>query len=259
MSHDPTPLSPDSGTPPEALVPPAWFADRCAKIGVTLEEGDAERIGAYLGMLLDENTRVNLTGIREPEAAWEKHALDALGLLQVVHEAQPSGPRLAIADVGTGGGVPGIILALVLPDADVTLIDSTAKKTSFLERAIEALGLNNCTVLTQRVEKLAGYPVGRYRDRFDLVVARALAKVSVASELCVPLARVDGLVALIKGQRAGEELEEAKTALYELHTHHIGTIETSTGRIVVLEKTRKTPKKYPRPEGEPSRRPIGSP
>lgn len=239
------------------LAIPDWFEPRCDELGVSLEPGDTERIGAYLALLLDENTRMNLTAIREPEAAWEKHALDALSLLALAAQASPAGDRLAIADVGTGGGVPGMILAIVIPNADVTLIDSTAKKTDFLARAAADLGLTNCRAVNGRAETLGAHPSGELRDAFDLVIARAVARISILSELCVPMAREGGLLGFVKGQRAQEELDEARKALYELHTHHAGTIETPTGRIVVLEKTRRTPKKYPRPAGEPNRRPIG--
>ena len=89
------------------------------------------------------------------------------------------------------------------------------------------------------------------------VEIRALGRIAVASELCVPLAREGGIVALIKGQKADEELTEAKAALHMLHAVHTGTIDTKTGRIVILEKTRRTPKVYPRRDGEPKRSPLG--
>lgn len=224
---------------------------------MSLEAGDAERIGRYLALLLDENTRMNLTAIRDPEAAWERHALDALSLLGVISQANPPASPIRIADVGTGGGVPGMILALALPDAQITLIDSTAKKTAFLQRAADELGLSNVRVVTARAESAGAYPRGELRDSFDVVVARAVARISILAELCVPLAREGALIAMIKGQRADDEMLEAKQALYELHAGHVGTVDTPTGKIIVLEKSRRTPKKYPRPPGEPNRNPIG--
>ncbi|MEO0511767.1 MAG: 16S rRNA (guanine(527)-N(7))-methyltransferase RsmG [Planctomycetota bacterium] len=245
----------------DPLPVPASFADRCSEIGVELEPGETDQIGRYLALLLDANARVNLTAIKTPDAAWDRHALDALTLLGVLADCEPKGDRLSIADVGTGGGVPGIIIAVARPDADVTLIDATAKKTAFLETAVDALGLTNCRVVTGRAEDLGAFQTpggrGEMRDAFDVVVARAVARVAVASELCVPLARELGRVILVKGAKAPEELEDAKRALYELHAVPLGIVETPTGRLVVIEKTRRTPKRFPRRSGEPARCPIG--
>lgn len=262
--------------PVEPIPVPDWFASRCEEIGISLDPGDDQRLAHYLALLLDANNRTNLTAIKDPDAAWERHALDALSLLGVLADAEPSGERLSIADVGTGGGVPGMILAIAMPHADITLIDATAKKTAFLEAAALELGLTNVAVINGRAEDLGAFKTkpgktipgktksgkdtpgrGPLRDAFDVVVARAVSRVAIAAELCVPLARERGLVILVKGEKAVQELAEAKQALYELHTVPLGVIETPTGRLVVLEKTRRTPKTYPRRAGEPVRAPIG--
>jgi len=217
-------------------------------------------------MLLAANKAFNLTAIRDPDEAWSRHVLDSLSLLGVLAEIEaPEGGSLRVIDVGTGGGLPGIPIAMARPDITMTLLDATAKKCTFLDHVARELGLTNVEVVCARAEA-AGQDrgertgtgrVGAHRDSYDLVVARAVGKLATLSELTIPFARVGGLIALIKGEKAGEELEEAKGALHLLHTAHAGTIQTPTGRIVVLEKQRQTPKSYPRRDGEPKRAPLG--
>ena len=249
------------------LTPPAGWTDRAAELGIAFEPGDTERLGHFLALLLDENTRMNLTAIRGPEEAWDRHVLDALTLLPVLAEvisAEEDQPA-RIIDVGSGGGVPGLPLAIALPSHHFTLLDATAKKTAFLRRAADELGLTNVDVVTGRAETLgqdrgqrtATGRTGGHRDRYDAVIARAVGRLPMLAELTVPLARVGGLIALVKGQQAEEELTEAKPALHLLHTAHAATLDTPTGRIVVLEKLRDTPKAYPRRDGEPKRSPLG--
>lgn len=217
--------------------------------------------------MLEANKAFNLTAIADPPAAWERHILDSLTLLPVLGEAAPAreGEPVRVIDVGSGAGLPGIPLAIVRPDVRVTLLDATAKKCEFLRACARELGLTNVEVVCARAEQ-AGQDrgehsgagrVGGRRDAYDLVVARAVGRLATLAELCVPLARVGGLIALVKGEKAEEELAEAKGALHLLHAAHAGTIRTPTGRVVVLEKLRATPKVYPRRDGEPKRSPLG--
>lgn len=246
-----------------ALAPPDEFLGEAAKLGVEFEPGDLERLGRYLGMLLIANERANLTSITEPSEAWRKHILDSLTLLQVLAELPE---RARVIDVGTGGGVPGLPLAIVMPQLRFTLLEATGKKVEFLKQAAEALGLANVEVVQGRAEEVGqdrGEKTGTgrhggHREQYDAVVARAVGALNVLSELTVPLAKPSGIVALIKGQKAAEELEAAKEALHQLKAVHEATIETPTGRIVVLSKGAATPKMYPRRDGEPNRAPIGS-
>lgn len=245
------PSTPDIPPPTEA------FRSACDDFGIELEPGDTDRFAHFLRILYAANATTNLTAIRDPAEGWLKHVFDSLTLLPLLAEAQAAGDRLSIGDVGSGGGVPALVLAVARPDADITLLEATGRKCDFLRTAADELGLTNVTVINDRSERVGAFPDGQLRDRFDVVTARALGRIAVASELCVPLARERGLILLIKGQAADEELEEAKQALHELHTVHAGTVDTPTGRIVVLEKSRRTPKKYPRRDGEPKRAPIG--
>lgn len=235
-----------------ALAPSAEFLSGAAEAGLSFDEGDLDRLGRFLAMLLHANTLLNLTAITEPAEAWRKHILDALTLLPVLAEL-PEGSR--VADVGSGGGVPAIPLAITLPTLKFTLIEATGKKAEFLRAAAAALKLSNVEVRAERAEAVAQDHKAA-REQFDAVTARALGPIAVAAELTVPLAKVGGQVLLVKGQKADEELAAAASALKLLGASHAGTLESPTGRIVVLEKSRRTPRDYPRRPGEPKRSPL---
>ncbi len=239
------------------LEAPASFLEQAEGFGIAFEPGEVERLGRYLSLLLAANELVNLTAVREIEAAWERLIFDALTLLPVLADL-PEDAR--VIDVGTGGGLPGIPLAIVNPGMQVTLLEPTGKKAAFLRHAVGQLGLTNVKVVRDRAESIAGHRAGAgsvHRGGYDAVVARAVGRLRLLAELTVPLAKVGGVVALVKGQKADEELEEAKAALHMLHATHAGTVDTPTGRIVVLEKRRATPAKYPRPSAEIKRKPLG--
>ncbi len=251
---------PASGEPREyfepgitPLAPTQAFLEGARDLGVSFESGELERLGKYLAVLLDANTRMNLTAITSPDDAWLRHVLDSLTLLPVLADL-PESPR--IVDVGSGGGAPALPLAIVMPHARFTLVEATKKKADFLLAAAKALGLSNVEVVNNRAESIGAHP-SLLRAQFDAVTARAVGRLAILAELSVPLAKVGGIIALIKGQKANEELEEAKQALHMLHASHAGTVDTPTGRIVVLEKRRTTPIDYPRKPGEPERAPLG--
>jgi 16S rRNA (guanine527-N7)-methyltransferase len=231
-------------------------------MGLSFEPAEIERLGRFLAMLLEANRVANLTAIVHPEEAWERHILDSLTLLPLLAELPP-GAR--VLDLGTGGGLPGVPLALCMPALSFTLVDATEKKTRIVRASVEALGLSNADVVAGRAEalghvlgcKVGNERTGAFREAFDAVVSRAVGRLATLSELAVPFAKVGGLCLLIKGAKADEELAEAKGALHLLHAAHAGTVETPTGRIVVIEKLRATPRDYPRRDGEPKRSPLG--
>ena len=234
------------------------FVARAAALGIELEAKEVRDLGHYLALLLAANTTMNLTAVKDRDDAIEKHLLDSLTLLPVLAEAEPSGEGepLTIIDIGSGGGLPGLVLAICRRDARVTLLDSTEKKCGFLRHAAKEIGLENVSVLHDRAE-VAAQDKSNRRGKFDVVTARAVGRLASLLEITVPFARVGGLCVLTKGQKADEELAEAKGALHLLHAAHAGTVETPTGRVVVIEKLRKTPSAYPREIGEPKRNPLG--
>lgn len=210
------------------LDPPAGFAERLAAIGATVSAETLARLGGYLAHLLAMNEQVNLTAIRDPADAWERHCFDALTLLPCI-AAVPAGGR--VVDIGSGGGIPGLPLAIARPDLEITLVESIQKKASFLSTVSEAMGLANVTVRADRAEQLVDL-----RGTFDVVTARAVARLAALAPLVLPFARPGGVALLIKGQRAEEELAEATKILAKQKTTHEKTIPTPTGRIVVLRR-----------------------
>lgn len=246
------------------LTPPVTFVAEARAIGIQFDTGDLETLGRYLAILLEANREHNLTAVTDPEHAWTRHVLDALTLVPLLSDL-PIGSR--VIDVGSGGGLPGIPLAVCMPHLRWTLLEATGKKAEFLRHVIAELKLDDVRVLNERAER-AGQDHKNHREFFDAVVARAVGPLPVLAELTVPFAKPpitepaaavhpSGLILLIKGEKAADELEAAKQALHLLHAAHVETIPTPTGRVVVLEKLRKTPRTYPRPDGEPKRSPLG--
>lgn len=242
-----------AGAPAEPMAAPPEFLASAAELGIAFEPGEVEKLGRFLALLLHANARMNLTAIKEPGEAWTRHILDSLTLMAPLAEL-PAGAT--VIDIGTGGGVPGVPLAIVRPDLRFTMLDSTAKKTAFVRAAMGVLGVEHGKVVTARAEEAGRFP--QYRDSFDAAIARAVGPMATIAELATPFVKPGGVALLIKGEKAGEELASAKAALHLLLSAHAGTIETPTGRIVVLEKMRPTPKAYPRGNGEPKRRPLGA-
>ncbi len=235
------------------MEPTAEFLELAKTHGIAFDDGDVERLGRFLALLIETNTRFNLTRITDPADAWERHVFDSLTLLSFIVSAGAT----TVVDVGAGGGLPGIPLAIVLPEVRFALLEATGKKARFLEEAIAALALDNATVVNARAED-AGRDRERHREAYDVVLARALGPLAVLLELTVPLAKIGGHVLAIKGERAGDEIAAAREALHRLHCVVVETRRTPTGTIVVIEKTRATPKIYPRRPGEPKRAPLGA-
>lgn len=249
-----------AGAPPAAR-PTDEFLAMCGEFGVSFESGDLDRLGRYVSILLHVSERMNLTAIREPARAWVTHVFDALTLLPLLSEL-PAGAH--VLDVGSGGGAPGIPLAIVLPDLKFSLLEATAKKAEYLKQACGHVGVD-ARVLSERAEALGQDRA--YREKFDVVMARALGPMPTALELTAPFARVGdlnagresgagGRVVLVKGEKADEELAASGRAMELLGVEHAGTIDTPTGRLVVFEKVVRSQRPYPRRDGEPKRAPL---
>ncbi len=209
------------------ITAPADLAARLAELGVALDDVAVSRLSDFLGRLLAMNERVNLTAITDPAEAWTRHILDALTLVPLLSDLPADAP---IIDIGSGGGVPAIPIAIARPDLRVTLVEATQKKAAFLTAVAAALGLTNVTVLAERAEQLLSVQ----RGRFDVVTARAVGRLVTLVPITLPFAKPGGRALLIKGQRAEEELAEAAHIIGRTRGTHEKTIVTPTGRIVVI-------------------------
>ena len=207
---------------------------------------------SYAKAVLEKNEVMNLTAITDPEAFWQRHILDSLAC-SALPECHGK-----VADVGTGAGFPGAVIAVVRDDARVTMIDSTQKKLTFVQSSCDELGIAAKT-LHARAEELAHK--AEYRERYDFITARAVANLASLVELCLPLVRVGGYFAAMKGPDAAEELAAAKKAISLLG----GTVRRSekytlpggdVREIIIIEKTAPTPQKYPRAGAKISKKPL---
>ena len=204
--------------------------------------------------------RANVIGTKDFDRVLLDHVLDSLACLLFA----PARDAHDVADVGSGGGLPGVPLSVALPGARVALFESTGKKADFLRSAVRELQTEKTTVVQTRVED-AGRE-DRYRACFDLCTARAVAQLSVVAEYCVPLARIGGHVIAMKGDpdraeiEAGREAAELLGARVEeiIKVPILPEIGAKERRLIVLEKVRSTPDRYPRKPGTPAKRPLGS-
>lgn len=209
-----------------------------------------EQLGEYLSRLLETNRAFNLTAVTDPELAWRRHILDSLSLVPSFAARRE---LIEVIDVGSGGGLPALPLAIALPERRFTLLEATGKKARFLDETQRALGLGNVRVVSERAEV---FGQGEGRARFDVVTSRAVSRLAVLLELTLPFLRVGGLGLALKGEQAEAEIAEAARALSVLGGTVSSVERTSTGTIVRFDKHAPTPAKYPRRPGEPKRAPL---
>ncbi len=233
----------------ESVVPAEVVAEGKA-YGVDLLGPLGAQLGQYLELLLETNRSFNLTAITSLDEAWQRHIADSLSLVPDL-KALPAGSR--VVDLGSGGGLPAIPLAAALPELHFTLVEATGKKARFLADAASALGLKNVLVKNERAEDFGHGPD---RARFDAATSRALSRLPVLLELSLPLLRVGGIKVAIKGEQAEQEAHEAARALQVLGGQLESLRRTPTGTVVKVLKVAASPARYPRPSGEPKRRPL---
>jgi 16S rRNA (guanine527-N7)-methyltransferase len=231
------------------------------RVGVDLEPTAANHLARYRDLLIEWSGRMNLTAVREPADIERKLFLDALAMVpQLDSVAAGLAPRsslpLSLIDLGSGAGFPGLVLKIVRPALDVTLVDATAKKVGFLDTVIADLALEGVRAVHGRAEELGQDRA--FRERFDLATARAVAALPVLLEYVVPFLRVGGVALLPKGLDIAEELRAgrraAKTLRAEIVSHDPSPIPTT--RLVLVRKNGPTPAAYPRRVGVPSHAPL---
>ena len=220
-----------------------------------LPAGFLDAAERFVVLLLEANARTNLTRVVEPIEVARLHLLDALSALPILDRL---GSTRAL-DLGTGGGVPGIVLAIARPRMTWTLVDSVTKKVTAVRAMLEALGLPNVTALSARAEDLGR--ANDHRESYDLVAARACAALPVLAEYALPLTRVGGSVMAWKGAGARDEVAAAGVAIDRLGGSAptlvtAGWPELGERALVLIPKVVPTPWAYPRRPGMPSRRPL---
>ncbi|OCA92161.1 16S rRNA (guanine(527)-N(7))-methyltransferase [Bacillus wudalianchiensis] len=215
-----------------------------------------EQFDLYYQLLVEWNEKMNLTAITDEEEVYLKHFYDSLS---AAFYFDFSGSP-AICDVGAGAGFPSIPLKIAFPDIQVTIVDSLNKRIGFLNHLADQLQLKDVHFYHDRAETFGRLP--DHREQYDVVMARAVARMSVLSELCLPLAKVGGVFLAMKAASAQEELKNSHKALTilggRLREEHsfLLPVEESERTIMVIDKTKATPKKYPRKPGTPNKSPI---
>jgi len=224
--------------------------------GISLSPTQLNQFETYYKLLVERNEKMNLTAITEKPEVYLKHFFDSVSAAFYFDFSKEA----SICDVGAGAGFPSIPLKICFPHLKISIVDSLQKRITFLEELSSALQLENMTFYHDRAETF-GQKVD-IRESFDIVMARAVARMSVLSELCLPLVKVDGTFIAMKAASVAEELEDGKKAITTLggqvrDVHHfLLPIENSDRNIVIIDKKKPTPKKYPRKPGTPNRSPI---
>ncbi|WP_062916603.1 16S rRNA (guanine(527)-N(7))-methyltransferase RsmG [Pediococcus damnosus] len=228
---------------------------------VRLSETQMQQFHTYYKYLVEVNEHVNLTAITSLEDVYLKHFYDSL--LPGVQNSELFKQPITICDIGAGAGFPSIPLKIVFPELHVTIVDSLNKRITFLKELVEKLHLTNVTLCHDRAETFAAPKLG-HRESFDLVTARAVARLSVLSELCLPVVKIGGQMLALKASHTEDELADAGKAIQILggkltkDEHLELPVSGDERHLVWIEKIRKTPNKYPRKPGTPNREPIAS-
>lgn len=225
------------------------LSDRAKSLGLDLKQAQIEKLKMYLRLLREANQITNLTAIREEAEQVRKLLGESLDFLRFFPQGTEN-----VLDVGTGGGIPGIVLQIVRPELRLSLLDSSQKKCGFLQGAAQAMNLP-LQVLSGRAETLAHE--AQYREKFDAVVSRAVASLPVLLELAIPFLRVGGILVALKGKEAAGEISESIPASHELGGAEPSLRVLEEGlKFVVVEKKRLTPLRFPRRPGIPQKRPL---
>ncbi|MFD0698491.1 16S rRNA (guanine(527)-N(7))-methyltransferase RsmG [Paenibacillus sp. GCM10027628] len=223
---------------------------------LTLTPQQLDQFEQYYKTLVEWNEKMNLTAITEREQVYMKHFYDSLSLSFYY----PMGQVSSIADIGSGAGFPSIPLKIAFPNIQVTIVDSLNKRILFLRELVSLLGLKDTECVHGRAEDISRMPA--YRDQFDLVTARAVARLSVLNEFCLPFVKKGGTFMAMKGSEIEEEMTEASYSLSELKGKIVKVdrmqlpVEESVRHFVRIEKTATTPGKYPRKAGIPLKSPL---
>lgn len=233
----------------------SFFIRGLKSLGLVLSDKQLEQFISYYELLTEWNSFMNLTAITEFEEVVQKHFLDSLSLVKACKLEEQN-----LIDVGTGAGFPGIPLKLAFPALHVTLLDSLNKRVCFLNEVIDKLQLKDIKAVHGRAEDFAKQ--SGYREQYDLCVSRAVSNLAVLSEYCIPFVKPHGFFISYKSEKLTEELKEAQKAIKILGGEVREQVELTLPdsdiyrNLLLIEKVKQTPGKYPRKAGLPLKEPI---
>lgn len=234
---------------------PEEFQQQLAQKGIELSSTQMQQFEQYYELLVEWNEKMNLTAITEKKEVYLKHFYDSI----LLGAAVDLKAEAAICDVGAGAGFPSIPLKIAFPGLKVAIVDSLNKRITFLNHLAQSLNLTEVDFYHDRAETFGQNP--EFRAQFDYVTARAVARLNVLTELCLPLVKKDGFFFALKAAKSDEELIEAKNAIATLGGKFIEDKELALPNgdmrhILVIQKKKETPKKYPRKPGMPNKQPL---
>ncbi|PTE34942.1 MULTISPECIES: 16S rRNA (guanine(527)-N(7))-methyltransferase RsmG [Mammaliicoccus] len=231
------------------------FINSLKESGIEITDKQLKQFEIYFETLVEWNEKINLTAVTEKEEVYLKHFFDSVSPSFYIDFNKIK----SVCDVGAGAGFPSIPLKIIYPHLQITIVDSLNKRIKFLNELAAALDLDKVNFVHDRAET---FGKSNYRESFDLVTARAVARLSVLSELCIPLVKKGGQFVALKGAQGNEELEDAQFAISvlggqvnEVYDFTL-PLEESMRQIITIDKLRQTPKKYPRKPGTPNKEPI---
>lgn len=233
------------------------FKNDLNDLGIILSDYQMKQFIDYYELLIEWNSFMNLTSITEFNEVVKKHFVDSLSLVQSGIDLNKS---ISIIDIGSGAGFPGIPLKIVFPNLKITLLDSLNKRIKFLFKTIEQLELVGIKAIHGRAEDFA--KLDCYREQYDLCVSRAVAKLSILSEYCIPFIKIDGLFISYKSEKIIDELVEAQKVINVLGGDILKQVDFELPNseiyrnLVLINKIKITPLKFPRKAGIPSKEPI---
>lgn len=235
---------------------PIIFEVELGKKGISLSAQQLERLERYYELLVEWNEKINLTAITQKNEVYEKHFYDSISPAFFFDFTKTN----SLIDIGAGAGFPSLPLKIVFPHLRVTIVDSLNKRIQFLQHLVEEIDLHDVTCLHGRAEEYGVMP--QHRDQYDVVTARAVARLNILTEYCLPFAKVGGDFIVLKGSDASKELDEAKKAIKVLggKTDRMEGFqlpsEQADRSIIIINKQTPTPKQYPRKAGTPSKKPV---
>lgn len=235
---------------------PEEFIEKLKTQNIILSQKQIEQFHQYFELLVEWNQKINLTAIVEEQEVYLKHFYDSIApILLSLIDNQP----IVLLDVGAGAGFPSLPMKIIFPKIEIHILDSLNKRLVFLENLCQSLGLENVNLHHGRAEDFGQN--AEFRGQFDLVTARAVARLNVLVELTIPFLKKDGQLIALKASQTAEELEEAKSAIAllggKVNQAIDYTLPNQDSRfILVIDKKKETPKKYPRRAGLPNKKPL---